>query len=500
MTEKEFVDPEVNNETDIDVDPEVNSDSSDVDPDGSAAEPVGDGIMVKLKTKIATTYAKLKADPTVDMSVLICALTHPVFALLLLRACFSETSFANVFGCIFLGLLTGSFFAATLVRAGFKLRGKMAAAFSALPALMYALLIVGALPEAKTNYLFLVLGTVYIALGGILYAHGNREKTTVSYGEAVGTAAVLAFAAFVLLVGFIAGGVRYSPDSMGYYDMSRQIFTDFGKVSTVRQYTVFTEYGISFPYLFPMLIAIVNFFTGLGIYSGNVINCAAALVTLLFAAKTTRNLCGSAIPGGIAMLLVFTHSHYMGEFSAARAVPLSLMCAVLVLWAVSRTSKLTPRDLLLAGIFAGAGMVIRLDFLALAGLTGIIASVAFLRRKLPFKAVVAYAAGILVFAAPWIIYSISHFGTLWVSDNSGTIFRVQGYSSPQIVFLPEEEVQTLFTHPDRWLEVTRGRIRAISSGIHLFYTTAISLTAVIAALAFIAAARMKNKSSAKLIG
>lgn len=279
-----------------------------------------------------------------------------------------------------------------------------------------------------------------------------------------------AYLVFSLAVSLLYLGTQYSPDSFSYFDMSQSLFQP---VSIIRQYVTFTEYGISFPYLFPLLIWIVNSVTGLGIFSGNVINIAAALVSLYLLIRVSIKLCNSPYPGIIAGAVTFFDQEYMSEMASARAVPLSLMCVLLILnlniWNLNiwdrdadpADRKMRPVEFFLMGLIAGAGMVVRFDFLVISGLLGVFLVIGSGR----FRTVPYYVLGLAVFTLPWVIYSVSLFGTIWVSDNSGTLLMVHPVN-PQRFFAPGEEVYTVFDNwrawfTTRWLIVLRVGGRAV---------------------------------------
>jgi len=272
---------------------------------------------------------------------------------------------------------------------------------------------------------------------------------------------------FCLAVQFVIMGVRYSADSYSYYDMSRFLFRDFGLVSTVRQYVVYTDYGISFPYLYPLLIAFTDNLTGLGMFSGVLINLFAAWASLYLMRGVSLKLARSPAPGFLAAAVLFFNPHYLDEIFSARAVPLSVLCALLMLFAVAGKRALSGQDAFLVGLFAGAGLAIRFDFIVIVGLTGLILVFASCRnsvrtahratnpggaagwRQSPALPPLLYLLGLLVFTTPWILYSIARFQHPWISDNGGTLFLVQALN-PQRFYLPDEAVPSLLTHARAW--------------------------------------------------
>ena len=64
----------------------------------------------------------------------------------------------------------------------------------------------------------------------------------------------------------------FSTDSWYYLEISKNIFSDFNKINTFKQFQINEPYNISFPPFYPILINIFNFFFNAGIYAGFFIN------------------------------------------------------------------------------------------------------------------------------------------------------------------------------------------------------------------------------------
>jgi len=242
----------------------------------------------------------------------------------------------------------------------------------------------------------------------------------------------------------------FSPDSYSYYELSKTIFRDFYKVSTYRQYVVFTDYGISFPYLFPLLISIVDFFTGLGIYSGVIVNLLVAVAASFFLCKISKKLLNTSIVGAITTFFLLCNPLYLDEILAARAIPAAILCFLIIFYKLLALPNLSKKDSFIVGMIAGAAIVIRFDALVLSGCAFIIVFL-FSKNKRIVNSLM-FMGGLLVVAAPWILFSLIVFHKPWISDNSGTATLVmpqipQRYSSSGHI------PQTLFTDPDLWFDV-----------------------------------------------
>jgi len=314
--------------------------------------------------------------------------------------------------------------------------------------------------QPRSNIVWMCFAALYLASGALAYARGNRNNP-----EILAVAFFPPILLFFLFATCLSKGIGFSPDSYTFYDIAVHMFHKFGQVSTVRQYVIPTsDMNIAFPYLFPFFIAVVDKLTGFGMYSGVVVGAPIAVLTLFFMMRGSKRLCGSAIPGMLAILALFSTADYVGELRAARAVPLAILCVVLLFNVLAHLRCYTNRDLFLAGLFAGAGMVSRFDFMAVAGLTGV-ALLIMLYWKKTFPKIFLYALGLLVFTLPWILYSIINFHLLWASDNGNTLILTKTMG-PLRFWLPGETIPTLFTNFAAWMTKVRGSFKTISTEIY----------------------------------
>lgn len=346
-------------------------------------------------------------------------------------------------GVLLLGLLLGGLFLHALHRSHVKLgSGLLTFVFLLLPLLLSLSFFSRVVSSLFFWCMFLV---VYILLGLLLLFLNNKIQKS----DTVAALFLAGFAVAALFLYCVVNYALFSPDSYSFYEMSKTVFSDFGRVSTIRQYVLFTDYGISFPYFYPLLIAVTNFLTGFGMYSGVIVNLAAAIATLFFLLRLSKRLSGSYLPGSLVAVMIFLNSYYMQELLAARAVPLAIVCLLIIADRLVKMPACTKIDYLIAGIAAGAGMVIRFDFMVCAGFAGLLILL-FSKRQRILKAFL-YGLGALICMSPWLLYSILRFGKLWISDNGGTFLLTRPYI-PQRFFLPSETVPDLFSNPSLWLE------------------------------------------------
>jgi len=434
--------------------------------------------------KFRTGEPESPADTVARLLVVI----HPVWILFALYNFMSEQPLRYVLGNIFFGVLLGLGLLRLMIRYRFEMRLKKSLIFLIAPivlCLLSCIKSVNPVVPTNSNLVWLCFAAVLLISGARLFALGNadidRGNADIDRGnvdadrgnvdadrgnrrdpETLAVAFFVPALLFFFFVCFLSSGPGFSPDSLSYYDISRGMFKGFGQVATVRQYVIFTDLNISFPYLYPLVIAIVDGLTGFGIYSGVIINALAAVFTLFLLMRGTKRLCGSAIPGMLAALMLFSSVDYMGEVMAARAVPMAILCMALLFNVLAKLRECTRRDIFLAGLFAGAGVMVRFDFLVVAGITGI--ALLPMYKKNVFKMAPVYLLGLLVFTAPWILYSLVNFHTPWVTDNGSTLFMIHAHI-PQRVFTPDEIVPTLFNDMEGWLGKVRGSYNGISTGI-----------------------------------
>jgi len=401
-----------------------------------------------LKSKILDIIHRRK-DLNIIMDIVssLFVIFHPAFFLLTIYNELKQKEMGNLFGVVFIGICLGI----VLYKLGEKLNPhfKSAAGVIFLITPLILFLLTFFFKECNTNFFWIVFTFIYVVSGAVLFVKNNPDGLNKT--ELCVISLCVPFLILALIINFVNRGINYSPDSYGYYDISRSIFSNFGFVNVTRQYIEFTDYGISFPYLFPALISVFDFFTGFGILSGTCINIIATLFSLYYMSKISSRLTESAIPGLIIALILFFSPDFLSEMINSRAVPLSILCALLIINALtsySGSGKPGKLQLFLAGVFAGAGMVIRFDFLAVAGLLGVI--LLFVYNKKMFKFVPFYVFGLLVFTTPWILYSIIHFNKIWISDNGGTLFLINAML-PQRFFIPTEVVPDIFSDPKKWI-------------------------------------------------
>lgn len=240
----------------------------------------------------------------------------------------------------------------------------------------------------------------------------------------------------------------FSPDSFSYFDISNTIFSDFYNVATQRQYIVDTQLGISFPYLYPTLIAMVNTLTGLQIYSGTILNIIITCVSCLLLYKISVKHFKNPYAGTIAAAFMVTNDPYLTEMRVARSVPIAVLCILVLTYYILDLPNLKTKACVLAGVGAGAAMVCRFDALVAAGLCFVVIFI-FSKKGSRIKSSAKYIGGLLIPTLPWIIFSLVNFGKPWISDNGGTMWMAVP-SIPQRYYSSTYTIPTIFNDFNTW--------------------------------------------------
>lgn len=240
----------------------------------------------------------------------------------------------------------------------------------------------------------------------------------------------------------------FSPDSFSYYDISNTIFSDFYSVATQRQYIVDTQLGISFPYLYPTMIAMVNTLTGLKIYSGTILNIVFTCISCLLLYKISTKHFKNPYAGTIAAAFMVTNDPYLTEMRVARSVPLAVLSILVLTYYIFDLPKLSTKACILAGVGAGTAMVCRFDAFVAAGLCFLVIFI-FSQKGSHIKNSLKYIIGLLIPTLPWIVFSLVNFGTPWISDNGGTMWMAVP-SIPQRYYSSTYTIPTIFNNFSEW--------------------------------------------------
>ncbi|WP_211277345.1 glycosyltransferase family 2 protein [Erythrobacter donghaensis] len=223
------------------------------------------------------------------------------------------------------------------------------------------------------------------------------------------------------LLASVIAAPPYSPDSWALYELSQTVLGDFYRFNHWRSYASASEYSASFPPLTPPLIGLTDTLLGTGPRTG--LYCAFACFTgfALVSERIGRTVTGAAWIGlGAALIGLLGPNMLLAELGAGRTIPLQLLLLALILNGLLRGAEIGLARAALIGLLAGLAVLNRFDAVLLPLLVA--ATIGWVTRK-PSRAVAALAASAIA-VAPWVIYSLATFGTLFATDNSAIATRL----------------------------------------------------------------------------
>ena len=272
----------------------------------------------------------------------------------------------------------------------------------------------------------------------------------------VATFAVSLLALFVALPSVS----QFSPDAWTVHELAGTIGRDFFRANTAREYATGSSYSSAFAPAWPLVVALFRLITG-NIYSGYI---ASFLSYAAFAAAAElfgRRALGVRAAGVLSALLMLRFLGLREELSSGRSIPLYL-CELALLGTLLVGLDAAPRyRSALAGLLAGVMLMTRFDSLP---------AVAALLIGAPFVGVsrdrvALLAACIVVAIAPWIVYSLVHFNTVFVTDNRAVVLSLDPrafvqdfHSGPQ---------PTLLDAPVAWVAKVLRHIPSIGKALVL---------------------------------
>lgn len=256
----------------------------------------------------------------------------------------------------------------------------------------------------------------------------------------------------------------FNPDSWSYFELSKNIFNDFYKINTYRQFQFNQPYGVSFPPLFPVLIASFNSLLNIGIYAGYFINFLVCILTLYLFIRLSEKLFENKFFGLFAFTMLLYNQNYIDEVLAGRSIPLSILLTFSVIYLVVKNEKVDFNTTLLIGFLSGLLILNRFDFLLQGMVLGVSLIFVFKNR---YKNLFLYYAILFITISPWVYYSYMHFSKPFISDNSRTVLL----AFPNYVtdyFPDNSKLETVFTKPFQW---ARYKLAAIQIPIISFKST-----------------------------
>ena len=265
----------------------------------------------------------------------------------------------------------------------------------------------------------------------------------------------------------------YSPDSWTFYELSKTIFHDFYRLSTIRAYVTDLEYGASFPPLWPGLIALVDAVFQTGARTGY------GLAFVSFGAFVFMSeLAGRAgfqvkwLGTGVGLLTLIDPSMLFSELVAGRSIPLQMFLYAAILYVFLRNRHLDISHCVVLGALAGLAAMNRFDALLFPGILCV--GLYFLTRQISTAIAFGIAAAIMI--SPWVIYSVNTFGSPVTTDNGAVAlaldrnaFVTDWWPSPRPI---------LFDDPGAWFAKVFGNLIPLLLRIFLIIGSAMGVTII----------------------
>ncbi len=248
----------------------------------------------------------------------------------------------------------------------------------------------------------------------------------------------------------------YSPDSWAYYELSKTIFADFYRLSHFRTYVSEIEYGSSFPPLWPALIAVVDTVFQTGARTGYALAFVMFAAFAILSERAGRSAFRVKWLGaGVALLTLIDDQMLLGEIVSGRSIPLQMLLFATILYLLLQQRNLRIAHGLALGALAGLAVMNRFDALLFPII--MCAGLIFMTRRIAIGAAFASAAALMI--SPWVYYSVTTFGSPFMTDNATVALAVDGRA-----FVTDwwpVSRPTLFDDPSAWVAKIIGNLRPL---------------------------------------
>lgn len=288
--------------------------------------------------------------------------------------------------------------------------------------------------------------------------------------------AATVFCSLAFLSGFAHPRDIY--DTWDLYGYSLNTFRDFGYGNYIRQHILPIHYEMAFPPLMMVLMYAVNAVLDLSVMAGVYIVYLFSLFTVVELVRIMKENGKNETLTAAAALLVMASSSYLEQVRTGNTVLIGIYFLIRlcrVMYSSADVEKKYRQGILLVGL----GLMTRFDYLSVFLLFMVLFPVVYWIRaagKTPKRKLLCIVsnscAGILIIS-PWILYSLRHFGTLFVTDNARRVLNIVD-TGPSAYFPQSAPALTLFDDFPAWLAAFWGRCMvSLKSG--LGYVTKCSL-------------------------
>ncbi|MGF1726768.1 hypothetical protein [Photobacterium nomapromontoriensis] len=214
----------------------------------------------------------------------------------------------------------------------------------------------------------------------------------------------LSFGILILFITFILYP-SFSTDSWAYYELSKSLLNLSYHTHNIRQYAYDSDLSVSFPFLYPLLLTIINEIFGASIFNGVYLN----FVILILIALVIQRISLKIKYANLLLCVLFLNIGFIYEIFSARSIPLSIL---LTLVSINLLFDNKKNRLFYAGVTLGLLCLNRFDSLPFVFI--ILACLVPIYRSYLLYVVIP----VLLLNIPWVIYSFCYFDKLFVSENT----------------------------------------------------------------------------------
>lgn len=248
------------------------------------------------------------------------------------------------------------------------------------------------------------------------------------------------------------------------YDLSKDIFSAFYRMDIIRQHIYDSQYGIGFPPIYPLLMNVSNLFIPQGIVSYLTLNFLFLTLSLFQIKLIAKHFKMSPLWPilGVSLMLL---PEFMLEVRLGGTTPLTVLLLISVLRIIIQQFSKPSFDkkcLLIIGCLIGVGMMTRFDFIPTGG-AFILYLLYLLHQKNECHKCLYLFVPVGIILLPWVIYSWTHFHTLFVSDNGWRLTNVLD-TRPTTFYPSDSPADTCFTNFGDWFVAFTGRARVAFYG------------------------------------
>lgn len=267
---------------------------------------------------------------------------------------------------------------------------------------------------------------------------------------------ICVFSFCVLTLSLMRPGIGW--DSWQVYDMSKYVFSDFGYMDQIRQHIVNTHYEMAFPPVFPYLMAIVNSIFDMGVYSSVYLNAVFELLCFVELLKIYKFKDLETI-GSISTVAIFCGSLYVLTYILGLSQTLGYYLLILLCRVIFIEEKYDSIYAVKCGVLSGLLLMNRFDALAIVAVVFI--TIPFLMygkanvKDMIINSIV-FCGTVVLICSPWIIYSIAHFDSIFITDNGRRLFNIQD-TRPSTFFPANNPALTIRDSFSMWLIAFSGR-------------------------------------------